>query len=170
MHQRVPFCQIKAIMLSKASCLVVKQMRPVCVLGSQLGSRNEVAYCVDSAQCRGFRNWQKDALHRRPQSLKLSFLVCSSRAWNHWPSGQTWFTEGGRYLQWHLVAAFSQWWTLDSGRFFLPDPNCPSLYWSSEHSAVLIYFQSCCAIRPLREVRCRREGNLMVCAQLVFRL
>lgn len=140
-------------------------MRLSCVLGSQLGSRNEVAYCVDSAQCCGFRKWQKDALHRGPQSLKLSFLVCSSRAWNHWPTGHLWFTEGGRYFQWHLAAAFSQWWTLGSGRCFLPAPNCPSLYWSSEHCAVHIYFQSCCAIRPLREVRCWRKGNSMVCGQ-----
>lgn len=143
-------------------------MRLACVSGSQLGSRNEVACCADSAQCRGFRNWQKDALHRGPQSLKLSFLVCSSRAWNHWPSGHNVIYWGGvntfSDIWWQL--SFSQWWTLSSGRCFLPAPNCPSLYWSSEHSAVHIYFQSCCAIRPLRKVRCRRKGNLMVCAQL----
>lgn len=96
-------------------------------------------------------NWVSSCAPAEPETIDLQDII--------------WFTEGGKYFQWHLVAAFSQWWTLGSGRCFLPAPNCPSLYWSSEHSAEHIYFWSCCAIRPLREVRCRRKGNLMVCGQ-----
>ena len=107
-------------------------MRLVCGVGWLLGSWNGVAYCVDSAWRRIFRNWQKDALRGGPQTLKMGFSVCFGRAWNHWPSGLIWFTDGGGYFWWHLAAAFSRWWTLGSGRRFPPGPNSLSRYWSSE--------------------------------------
>ena len=119
-----------------------------------------MAYCVDNAWRRMFRNWQKDALCGGHWTSKLSFLVCSSRAWSHWPSGRVWFTEGGRYFWCHLVTAFSQCWTLVSWRRFPPGPNSPRLYWSSGHLAKYIYFCSYCGIGPLREVRCMRKRGI----------
>lgn len=161
MHQDFPFCKMETVTLLSKRGLSVSWG---CSLAAEM--RWHIVLTVPNIVSLETRRKMLSA--KVPQALQLSVLVCSYRACNHWPSGHIWFTDGGRYFWWHLAAAFSQWWTLGSGRCFLPGPKCPSLYWSSEHSAKHIYFWSYCAVGPLREVRCGRKRGIWWSGQFNF--
>lgn len=134
MHQCVPFCQIKAItVLSKASCL-----NEACLcLGVTAWQQKWGGILCWQCPMSWFQKLAERCSPQRAPKSEIEFLGVLQQSLKPLTFRTYIIYWGrGRYFQWHLVA-FSKEWTLGSGRFFLPGPNCPSLYWSSEHSAHL---------------------------------